>query len=58
MCTLQNSFAMLQHQKHVRVREAEEREALLLRKFTTNDQQETSIFLDPELQHHDRLGVR
>lgn len=53
---VQNSFAMLQHQKHARAREAEEREALLSRKFTTNDQQDTSIFLDHELQHHDKLG--
>ncbi|XP_050724001.1 Golgi SNAP receptor complex member 2-like [Eriocheir sinensis] len=53
---VQNSFGMLQHQKQMRVREVEEREALLSRKFTTNDQQETSIFLDHELQHHDKLG--
>ncbi|KAG0720184.1 Golgi SNAP receptor complex member 2 [Chionoecetes opilio] len=53
---VQNSFAMLQHQKQVRVREADEREALLSRKFTTNDQQDTSIFLDHELQHHGKLG--
>lgn len=51
---VQNSFAMLQHQKQMRVREAEERQALLSRKFTTNE--DTSIFLDPELQHHDKLG--
>nr|XP_045617970.1 Golgi SNAP receptor complex member 2-like [Procambarus clarkii]XP_045617972.1 Golgi SNAP receptor complex member 2-like [Procambarus clarkii] len=53
---VQNSFGMLQHRRHLRARELQERDALLSRKFTTNDQQETSIFLDHELQHHDKLG--
>ncbi|KAK8718770.1 hypothetical protein OTU49_014485 [Cherax quadricarinatus] len=52
---VQNSFGMLQHRRQVRAREMQERDALLSRKFTTNDQQETSIFLDHELQHHDKL---
>ncbi|XP_066982629.1 Golgi SNAP receptor complex member 2 [Macrobrachium rosenbergii] len=52
---VENSFRMLQHRRQVRLHEAEERDALLSRKFTTNDQQETSIFLDHELQHHDKL---
>ncbi|KAK7078227.1 Golgi SNAP receptor complex member 2 [Halocaridina rubra] len=52
---VENSFRMLQHRRQVRIHETEEREALLTRKFTTNDQQETSIFLDHELQHHDKL---
>lgn len=52
---IENSFRMLQHRREVRLHEAEERDALLSRKFTTNDQQETSIFLDHELQHHDKL---
>ncbi|KAG7163364.1 Golgi SNAP receptor complex member 2-like [Homarus americanus] len=53
---VQNSFGMLQHRRQMRAREVEERDALLSRKFTTNDQQDTSIFLDHELQHHDKLG--
>ncbi|XP_068220703.1 Golgi SNAP receptor complex member 2 [Palaemon carinicauda] len=52
---VENSFRMLQHRRQVRLHEVEERDALLSRKFTTNDQQETSIFLDHELQHHDKL---
>ncbi|XP_071516779.1 Golgi SNAP receptor complex member 2 isoform X1 [Panulirus ornatus] len=53
---VQNSFGMLQHRRQVRARELEERDALMSRKFTTNDQQDTSILLDHELQHHDKLG--
>ncbi|KAK4288069.1 hypothetical protein Pmani_038888 [Petrolisthes manimaculis] len=51
---VQNSLAILQQRRCVREREKEEREALLSRNFTTND--DTSIFLDYELHHHDKLG--
>lgn len=57
MISFQNSFRVLQQRKHIRELEQKERDALLSRKFTTNDQEETSIFLDHELQHHDKLKV-
>ncbi|XP_069970910.1 Golgi SNAP receptor complex member 2 [Penaeus vannamei] len=50
-----NSFRVLQQRRQIRELEQKERDALLSRKFTTNDQEETSIFLDHELQHHDKL---
>lgn len=50
-----SSFRMLQQRRAMRHREEEERQALLSRKFTTEDQNDTSIFLDHELQHHNQL---
>ena len=47
---------MLQQKQFIRQREEEEREALLARKFTSNDQQETSIFLE-DVQHRTKLEV-
>lgn len=40
----------------MRSQEEQEREALLERTFTTNDHQETSIYIDPALQHHSKLS--
>ncbi|CAL4242790.1 unnamed protein product, partial [Meganyctiphanes norvegica] len=50
---IQNSFYMIQQRRILRQKESEEREALLARKFTTND--ETSIDVDYGLQHHNKL---
>jgi len=50
---VQNSFYLIQQRRMLRQREAAERETLLARKFTTND--ETSIDVDYGLQHHGKL---
>lgn len=39
----------------MRTQEDQEREALLNRKFTTNDHHDTSIYIDPALQHHTKM---
>lgn len=40
--------------RYVREQEESEREALLSRTFTTNEQ-DTSVMIDPALQHHSKL---
>ncbi|XP_025089535.1 Golgi SNAP receptor complex member 2-like [Pomacea canaliculata] len=52
---VQAALRNLQHKRYMRAQEEQEREALLSRTFTTNDQQDTSIYIDPALQHHSRL---
>ncbi|KAB7495675.1 Golgi SNAP receptor complex member 2 [Armadillidium nasatum] len=50
-----SSFKTVQQRRYSRLKEEKEREALLARKFTTNDNEETTIFMDHELRHHSKL---
>ncbi|XP_012944936.2 LOW QUALITY PROTEIN: Golgi SNAP receptor complex member 2 [Aplysia californica] len=52
---LQSFLRQLQHKRYMREQEESEREALLSRTFTTNEQ-EHSVMIDPALQHHSRLN--
>ncbi|KAK7489217.1 hypothetical protein BaRGS_00019595 [Batillaria attramentaria] len=53
---VQAALRNLQHKRYMRAQEEQEREALLSRTFTTNDQQgDTSIYIDPALQHHTKM---
>uniref|UniRef100_A0A0B6ZUA4 Golgi SNAP receptor complex member 2 n=1 Tax=Arion vulgaris TaxID=1028688 RepID=A0A0B6ZUA4_9EUPU len=52
---LQSSLRQLQHKRYMREQEDYEREALLTRPFTTNEQ-DTSIMIDPALRHHTKLN--
>jgi Golgi SNAP receptor complex protein 2 len=52
---LQSSLRQLQHKRYIREQEDFEREALLTRPFTTNEQ-DTSIMIDPALRHHTKLN--
>ncbi|BFZ21411.1 hypothetical protein BsWGS_24450 [Bradybaena similaris] len=52
---LQSSLRQLQHKRFIREQEDFEREALLTRPFTTNEQ-DTSIMIDPALRHHTKLN--
>ncbi|CAG5133160.1 unnamed protein product [Candidula unifasciata] len=52
---LQSSLRQLQHKRFIREQEDYEREALLSRPFTTNEQ-DTSIMIDPALRHHTKLN--
>ncbi|XP_013787596.1 Golgi SNAP receptor complex member 2-like [Limulus polyphemus] len=51
---LQAALRNLQHRRYVRERELKEREQLLSRKFTPNDQ-DTSIYIDQALQQNTSL---
>jgi len=52
---LQSAIRALQHKKYQRDAEDRDREALLSRTFTTNDD-DTSVMMDHALQHHNSLG--
>ncbi|XP_059144489.1 Golgi SNAP receptor complex member 2-like [Physella acuta] len=52
---LQSSMRHLQHKRHMREQEEYEREMLLTKTFTTNEQ-DTAIMIDPALQHHTKLN--
>ncbi|KAK0044903.1 Golgi SNAP receptor complex member 2 [Biomphalaria pfeifferi] len=52
---LQSSMRQLQHKRYMKEQEEYERESLLSRKFTTNEQ-DTAITIDPALQHHTKLN--
>ncbi|XP_064597338.1 Golgi SNAP receptor complex member 2-like [Liolophura sinensis] len=51
---LQAAMRNLQHRRYMREEEDKEREALLSKRFTANDQ-DTSIMIDAALQHNTRL---
>ncbi|KAH9490566.1 Golgi SNAP receptor complex member 2 [Bulinus truncatus] len=52
---LQSSIRQIQHKRYVKEQEDYERESLLSRTFTTNEQ-DTAITIDPALQHHTKLN--
>ncbi|CAL1540186.1 unnamed protein product [Lymnaea stagnalis] len=52
---LHSSMRQLQHKRHMKQQEENEREILLARTFTTNEQ-DTAIMIDPALQHHTKLN--
>lgn len=52
---LQAALRIMQHRRYTKEQELQEREELLSRKFTTNDQSETSIFMDHTLQQNTSL---
>ncbi|CAG2189771.1 Golgi SNAP receptor complex member 2-like [Mytilus galloprovincialis] len=52
---LQAALRQIQHRRYQRDDEERQREALLTRSFTTNDQGDTSIAMDAGLQHHTKL---
>ncbi|CAG0883539.1 unnamed protein product [Darwinula stevensoni] len=52
---LQAALRNLQHKRYARERELMEREELLTRRFTPNDQSDTSVLIDYALQQHTSL---
>lgn len=52
---LQAALRQIQHRRYQREEEERQREALLSRTFTTNDQGDTSILMDAGLQHNTKL---
>ncbi|KAK7790904.1 hypothetical protein R5R35_000916 [Gryllus longicercus] len=49
---LQAGLRMFQHRQYQRLREEQDREELLNRRFTQNSEADTSIFIDHTLQHN------